>query len=490
MSDAQRYDFDRLLIGSRWSAPATSERLEIRSPATGELVGTAPHATPSDVDAAVAAARLAFDDGPWPRMTTAERIAALRPIRERLEAAVAELDVLATRENGVPISVQPTMSAVAVFDWYLAEAARHADSEQRTGAFGTRGTIYREPVGVIAGIVPWNGPLLQAVGKLAPALVTGCTAVLKPAPETPLTSLFLANLFADAGLPEGVVSILPGDRETGRHLVSHPGVDGVAFTGSTAAGRIIAEECGRALKRVTLELGGKSAAVVLDDADPAQTATLIALGCMVYSGQACAALTRALIPAARYDEFAAAIDAAVAGLPVGDPLDPATVIGPLVAERQLTRVLDYVDSGIAAGAKPLRGGGRVKDRPDGFFVEPTILTGVDNAMRVAQEEIFGPVLCLIPYETEADAIRLANDTPYGLSGAVFSGDDERATRVARALRTGSVGINALAGDVGLPFGGYKCSGIGREFSAETFDHFTELKTVARLDTASFGLMSV
>ncbi|HEX4428957.1 MAG TPA: aldehyde dehydrogenase family protein [Frankiaceae bacterium] len=482
-------DFDRLLVGSAWADPRTKERLDIHSPANGEQVGTAPHAGPADVDAAVTAARRAFDHGPWPRLTTAERIEALSPVRERLETMVADLDVLATRENGVPISVQPTMSAVAVFDWYLAEAARREESEQRTGAFGTRGTIYREPVGVVAGVVPWNGPLLQAVGKLAPALVSGCTAVLKPAPETPLSSLLLAGLFADAALPDGVVSILPGDRDTGRHLISHPAVDAVAFTGSTAAGRIIAEETGRALKRVTLELGGKSAGVVLDDADPASTATLIALGCMAYSGQACAALTRALIPASRYDEFAAAIEAAVAAMPVGDPLDPATVIGPLVAERQLTRVLDYIESGLQAGAKALRGGGRLVDRPEGWFVEPTILTGVDNSMRVAQEEIFGPVLCLIPYENEADAIRIANDSPYGLSGAVFSSDDERATRVARALRTGSVGINALAGDVGLPFGGFKCSGIGREFSKETFDHFTELKTVARMDTAGFGLMS-
>jgi aldehyde dehydrogenase (NAD+) len=482
-------DFDRLLVGSAWAEPRTKERLVVHSPANGEQVGTAPHAGPADVDAAVAAARRAFDHGPWPRLTTAGRIAALTPVRERLETIVADLDVLATRENGVPISVQPTMSAVAVFDWYLAEAAQREESEQRTGAFGTRGTIYREPVGVVAGVVPWNGPLLQAVGKLAPALVSGCTAVLKPAPETPLSSLLLAGLFADAALPDGVVSILPGDRDTGRHLISHPGVDAVAFTGSTAAGRIIAAETGRALKRVTLELGGKSAAVVLDDADPASTATLIALGCMAYSGQACAALTRALIPASRYEEFAAAIDAAVGAMPVGDPLDPATVIGPLVAERQLTRVLDYIESGIQAGAKPLRGGRRLADRPEGWFVEPTILTGVDNAMRIAQEEIFGPVLCLIPYDTEADAVRIVNDSPYGLSGAVFSGDDERATRIARALRTGSVGINALAGDVGLPFGGFKCSGIGREFSSETFGHFTELKTVARMDSAGFGLMS-
>jgi aldehyde dehydrogenase (NAD+) len=490
MSRTASCDFDRLLVGSVWADPRTTERLDIHSPANGEQVGSAPHAGPADVDAAVAAARRAFDAGPWPQLTTAERIAALTPVRERLEAMVPELDVLATRENGVPISVQPTMSAVAVFDWYLSGAARREESEQRTGAFGTRGTIYREPVGVVAGIVPWNGPLLQAVGKLAPALLSGCTAVLKPAPQTPLSSLLLAGLFADAALPYGVVSILPGDRDTGSHLVSHPAVDAVAFTGSTAAGRIIAEETGRALKRVTLELGGKSAAVVLDDADPTSTAALIALGCMAYSGQACAALTRALIPAARYDEFAAAIDAAVAAMPVGDPLDPATVIGPLVAERQLKRVLDYIESGIQAGAKPLRGGGRLAERPEGWFVEPTIFTGVDNAMRIAQEEIFGPVLCLIPYDCEADAIRMANDSPYGLSGAVFSGDDARATRVARALRTGSVGINAVAGDVGLPFGGFKCSGIGREFSSETFDHFTELKTVARMDTAGFGLMSV
>ncbi len=490
MSGTQRCDFDRLLVGSRWVDPATKDRFEIYAPANGEPVGSAPQAAPADIDRAVSAARRAFDDGPWPHLPAAQRIAALTPIRERLESLVAELDVLATRENGVPISVMATMSAVAVFDWYLAEAARREESEQRTGAFGTRGTIYREPVGVVAGIVPWNGPLLQAVGKLVPALLSGCTAVLKPAPETPLSSLLLAGLFADAALPDGVVSILPGDRDTGRHLVSHPGVDAVAFTGSTAAGRLIAEETGRALKRVTLELGGKSAAVVLDDADPAATATLVALGCMAYSGQACAALTRALIPAARYDEFAAAIDAAVAAMPVGDPLDPATVIGPLVAERQMRRVLDYIESGIQAGATPLRGGGRLADRPEGWFVEPTIFTGVDNAMRIAQEEIFGPVLCLIPYDTEAGAIRMANDSPYGLSGAVFSSDDERATRVARALRTGSVGINALAGDVGLPFGGFKCSGIGREFSSETFEHFTELKTVARMDTAGFGLMSI
>jgi acyl-CoA reductase-like NAD-dependent aldehyde dehydrogenase len=482
--------FDQLYIGGSWADPATGERLDIHSPATGEAVGSAPQATAADADRALRAAREAFDSGPWPHLSVGERIAALKPVRDRLAELVGGLDVLATQENGIPISVQPTMSALAVFDYYLAEAAQLPFAESRQGAFGTRATIFREPLGVVAGIVPWNGPLLQAVGKLAPALLSGCTAVLKPAPETPLTSLVLAEAFDVADLPPGIVSILPGGRETGRSMVEHPAVDAVAFTGSTAAGRMIAQSCGAALKRATLELGGKSAAVVLDDADPASAATLIGLGCMVYSGQACAALTRALIPAARYDEFVDAIDAAVAALPVGDPLDPATVIGPLVAERQLTRVLDYMDSARAAGATVVRGGGRLASRPQGWFVEPSIFGRVDNSMRIAQEEIFGPVLCLIPYESEADAVRIANDTPYGLSGAVFSSDDDRAGRVARALRTGSVGVNALAGDVGLPFGGFKCSGIGREFSTETFDHFTELKTVARMDSTSFGLMSL
>ncbi len=482
--------FDKLYIGGTWADPAAGEQLTIHSPANGELVGRAPHASPLDVDRAVGAARQAFDTGPWPQLSVAERIDALTPVRERLAARTAELDDLATRENGIPISVQPAASALAVLDYYLAAAGKLSFAEQRRGEFGTRATVLREPVGVVAGIVPWNGPLLQAIGKLAPALLCGCTAVIKPAPETPLTSLVLAEIFEAANLPAGTVSILPAGRETGQSLVDHPGVDAVAFTGSTAAGRTIARSCGSSLKRCTLELGGKSAALVLDDADPASTATLIALGCMVYSGQACAALTRALIPAARYDEFAAAIDAAVAGLPVGDPLDPATVIGPLVAERQLRRVEEYIASGRAEGAEVVRGGARVADRPEGWFIEPTVFGRVDNAMRIAQEEIFGPVLCLIPYDSEADGIRLANDTIYGLSGAVFSTDDERADRVARALRTGSVGINALAGDVGLPFGGYKCSGMGREFSTETFEHFTELKTVARVDTTSFGLMTL
>ncbi|MBX6389366.1 MAG: aldehyde dehydrogenase [Frankia sp.] len=481
-------EFPHLYVGGSFVPPATDERLTIHSPADGTLVGRAPAASAADVDRAGAAARAAFDEGPWPRLDVAERARLLGGVRDALAARLADLDELGTRENGIPISVRPAASALAVADHYLAAAGRYPFEQDRRGDFGSRGRLVREPVGVVAGIVPWNGPLLQAMGKLIPALVAGCTAVLKPAEETPLTSLALAECFAAAGLPEGTVSILPGGRDVGRHLVAHPGVDKVAFTGSTAAGREIARICGEQLKRVTLELGGKSAAVVLDDADAATTATLVALGCMVYSGQACAALTRALVPAHRHDELVEALCAAVRALPVGDPLDEKTVIGPLVAERQLRRVEDYIASGLADGARLAMGGRRLADRPDGWFVEPTVFVDVDNSMRIAQEEIFGPVLCVIPYRDEDEAVRLANDTSYGLSGAVFSGDDARADRVARRLRTGSVGVNALAGDVGLPFGGYKCSGIGREFSIETLDEFTELKTLARTDTASFGLV--
>lgn len=485
-----RSTYDQLYIGGTWRKPASTGRLVVRSPATGEVVGAAPAATSDDIDRAVDAARVAFDSGPWPHLDVTDRVSALSRVRDALAACTEELDRLATLENGVPISVQPTGSALAVLDYYLSAAKSYPLVEQRRGQFGTRAEVVREPVGVVAGIVPWNGPLLQAVGKLAPALLSGCTAMLKPAPETPLTSLALAELFRLADLPEGTVSVLPADREAGQHLVAHPDIDAVAFTGSTAAGRRIASVCGEQLKRVTLELGGKSAAVVLEDADAGAAAQLIALGCMVYSGQACAALTRALIPSHRYDEFTQALVSAVQALPVGDPLEPSTVIGPLVAERQLRRVEDYIASGVSQGARIVCGGKRHAAFPDGWYVEPTVLADVDNGMRVAQEEIFGPVLCLIPYESEADAVRLANDTTYGLSGAVFSTDDDRARRVAAALRTGSVGINSLAGDVGLPFGGYKCSGIGREFSIETFDHFTELKTIARVDTTSFGLMSL
>jgi len=483
-------DYDRLFIGGRWVEPSTDARLTVRSPATGERIGSAPEAGTADIERAVEEARAAFDTGPWPRMSLAERLAILRAARDDLAGRLDDLNRLSTRENGVSIAVNPAGTAIAVLDFYIEAAGRYAFEERRDGKFGNRGTILREPVGVVAGVTAWNGPLLQPMSKLAPALACGCTIVLKPAPETPLSSMALAEAFARAGLPEGVLSILPAGRDAGRHLVGHPGVDKVSFTGSTAAGREIAQLCGAALKRVTLELGGKSAAIVLDDADLATAATFVSLGCMAYSGQACAALTRALVPASRHDAFVDALAAAIGRLKVGDPLDPATIVGPLVAERQLRRVEDYIASGVAEGARIVLGGGRVPDRPDGWYIQPTLFANVRNGMRIAREEIFGPVLSVIAYDTEDEAVAMANDNPYGLSGAVFGTDLARVERVARRLRTGSVGLNAVAGDVGLPFGGVKASGMGREFSIETFDHFTEIKTLSRNEAASFGALTL
>jgi betaine-aldehyde dehydrogenase len=454
------------------------------------VLGSTPEATNVDIDRAVAAARTAFDTGPWPRMSPAERVNILRRARDELASRIDELNTLSARENGVAIAVNSAGSALAVLDFYFAAAERYAFEEQRIGMFGNRGTILREPLGVVAAVTAWNGPLLQPMGKLAPALVAGCAVVLKPPPETPLCSMALAEIFEHAGLPPGVLSILPAGRDVGRHLVAHPGVDKVSFTGSSAAGREIAQACAASMKRVTLELGGKSAAIVLDNADLASTSTFVSLGCMAYSGQACAALTRALVPRSRYAEFVDGLAGAIGRLQVGDPLDPATIVGPLVAERQLKRVESYIAAGVAEGARVALGGGRVADRPEGWYVQPTLLVDVDNAMRVAREEIFGPVLCAIPYDTEADAIRMANDNPYGLSGAVFGGDAGRVERVARSLRTGSVGINAIAGDVGLPFGGVKASGIGREFSIEALDLYTEMKALSRNDQASFGALKL
>jgi acyl-CoA reductase-like NAD-dependent aldehyde dehydrogenase len=483
-------DYDRLFIGGRWVAPATDARLIVRSPATGEVIGSAPEGQTADIDRAVAAARDAFDNGPWPRMKVAERVAILAKVRDHLAANMDALNRLSTLENGVAIAVNSCGSAVAILNFYLDAATRFAFEERRDGVFGNRGTILREPIGVVAAVTAWNGPLLQPMGKIAPALLAGCTMVLKPPPETPLSSSALAEAFSVAGLPEGVLSIVPAGRDAGRHLVTHRGVDKVSFTGSSAAGHEIAESCAKTLKRVTLELGGKSAAIVLDDAEVEPTATFISLGCMAYSGQACAALTRVLVPRLRYEEFVQGLAQAIAKLKVGDPLEPDTIVGPLVAERQLRRVESYIASGLAEGARVVIGGGRPPGLPKGWYVQPTLFADVANEMQIAREEIFGPVLAAIPYDDDDKAVAIANDSAYGLSGAVFGTDTARVERVARRLRTGSVGLNAIAGDVGLPFGGVKASGVGREYSIEAFDDFTEMKVLSRNDTASFGALKL
>jgi aldehyde dehydrogenase (NAD+) len=338
-------------------------------------------------------------------------------------------------------------------------------------------------VGVVAAIVPWNYPQALAAFKLAPALAAGCTVVLKAAPETALDAMVFAEAAQECGMPPGVLNVVPGGVDAGKHLVSHPGVDKVSFTGSTVAGRIIGEVCGRLLRPVTLELGGKSAAIILDDADLDATMRGLRSVSFVNNGQTCYLGSRILAPRSRYAEVVEALAALVNGFTVGNPLDKATDIGPVVSARQQERVLGYIEAGKRSGATLVAGGGVPKDQPRGWFVSPTVFADVDNSDRIAQEEIFGPVLAVIPYDGDADAIALANATEFGLAGTVWSTDAERATEVAREMKTGTVGINDYQLDMGAPFGGVKASGIGRELGPEGLDEFFSLKSIYRVGPA-------
>ncbi|HKD96575.1 MAG TPA: aldehyde dehydrogenase, partial [Micromonosporaceae bacterium] len=463
----------------RWTAPASGDVIEVVCPATEQVIARVPHAAEADVDMAVASARDAFDDGPWPRMAPAERAEVVTRIRDGLFARRAELAELITRQNGSPISFSrrgQAAAAVAVYDSALATAAALDWEERRAGAAGPV-LVRREPVGVVAAITPWNVPQFTTAAKLAPALLAGCAVVLKPSPETPLDAYLLADVCAEARLPEGVLSVLPAGRETGAYLVGHPGIDKIGFTGSVAAGRAVMAAAARNLTRVTLELGSKSAGILLDDADLDTAIPQLVGGAFVNSGQACVALTRVLAPATRYDEIAARLTAAVSALTVGDPMDPATTVGPMVTRAQRQRNLDYISDGRAQGATVLTGGGVPKGLSTGWYVEPTLLGDVTNDMRVAREEIFGPVVCLIRYVDEAEAVRIANDSDFGLSGAVFAGDVEHGTAIARQIRTGTYGVNCQRFELGAPFGGYKNSGIGREFGAEGLAAYLEYKSI-------------
>lgn len=473
----------RLFIGGEWAAPGTSAVIDVVSPSTEETIGQAASAGPGDVDRAVAAARAAIDQGPWPRTDPAERVDAIRRLAALYGARRREMAQLITAEMGAPISFSKLAQATlpwAMLGAFADMAEAHAWEETRSGVYGQDVILRKEPAGVVAAVVPWNMPQFLIVAKLAPALLAGCAVVVKPAPETPLDALLLAELIEEVGLPPGVVSILPGDREVGAHLVGHPGVDKVSFTGSTAAGREVAVACAAGLKRVSLELGGKSAAVVLDDADPAAVAAGVRVAGLMNSGQACVAQTRVLVPAGRAAEMVDALAAMVDDLAVGDPTDAATEIGPLVARRQQERVLGYVELGEKEGARLVRGGTGLPDGVDrGWYVRPTLFAEVDNGMRVAREEIFGPVLTVIPYTDEAEAVRLADDSEYGLSGSVWTADVDRGLAVARRVRTGSFGVNQpYSMDPAAPFGGVKASGIGRELGREGIDEYVEIKAIS------------
>ncbi|MFE0145895.1 aldehyde dehydrogenase [Nonomuraea sp. NPDC059007] len=472
---------DTLFIGGEWVAPAGTGVIDVISPHTEEVVGRVPDGTPADMDRAVAAARAAFDHGPWPRMTFAERAAAIGRLADIYAAKQGEMAALITEEMGSPITfsnLAQTPQPLGMLQFYAEYGKTFEQEEERPGLFGPT-TVRREPVGVVAAIVPWNVPQFVSMTKIAPALLAGCTIVLKPAPETPLDSYMFADMITEAGIPAGVLNIVPAGREAGEHLVSHPDVDKVAFTGSTAAGRRIAAICGEQLKRVSLELGGKSAAIILDDADLPASMGMLAIASLMNNGQACVAQTRILASRNRYDEVVEAVAAMVSSQPVGDPADPATGIGPLVAKRQQERVEGYIKIGMDEGAKVVVGGlTRPMDR--GWYVAPTVFAGATNDMRIAREEIFGPVLAVIPYEDEADALRIANDSEYGLCGTVWTADTDHGMDIARQVRTGTYGVNCLMLEANVPFGGYKASGLGRELGPEGLSAYLEYKTIARL----------
>ena len=388
-----------------------------------------------------------------------------------------------TKEIGAPISF--AQRAQVALPWTMMSAfCTLAESypwqEVRPGMYGADVHIRREPVGVVAAVVPWNMPQFLIVTKLIPALLAGCAVVLKPAPESPLDAVLLAEIIAEADLPAGVVSVLPGDGSVGEYLVKHPGVDKVSFTGSTAAGKAVAAACATDLKRVSLELGGKSAAIVLADADPAAVAAGVRSASLSNSGQICNALTRILVPARRADEFTDALAAEMTALVVGDPTDPATQIGPLVAKRQQDRVRGYIEAGQAEGARLVTGGSPMPDGIDtGWYVRPTLFADATNSMRIAREEIFGPVLTVISYTDEDDAVAIADDSDYGLAGSVFTGDTERGLGVAARIHTGTFGVNqGYTMDPFASFGGVKGSGYGRELGREGIDGYTDSKSIS------------
>jgi aldehyde dehydrogenase (NAD+) len=477
-----RTEYESLYFGGRWLPASTDERITVVSPHTARAIGSTPCATEPDVDRAVALARHAFDHSPWPHLPPEQRAAAVTRILDAYQKRVAEMTEIVIAEMGSPrwfAELAQGPGGAAMLSTFL-DAARTIQWEQPGTGHNEGAVVRREPVGVVGAITPWNVPQLVIMPKPEPALLAGCTVVVKAAPESPLDALLLAEILHEADLPEGVASILVGGREAGEHLVRHPDVDKIAFTGSGAVGRRIAGLCGERLARCSLELGGKSAAVVLADADLDRTAKGLKFASRLNNGQACVAQTRVLAPRHRYAETVDALASMVEGIAVGDPGDPSTYVGPLVARRQQERVLGYVQKAADEGARAVVGGAAPPagvGNGDGWYVAPTLLADVDNAMTVAREEVFGPVVCVIAYDDEDEAVRIANDSPFGLARSVWSKDRAHAVELARRMRTGMVGINGFAPDLWSPFGGYKQSGIGREYGPVGIDAYLEHKSI-------------
>jgi len=475
-----RVKLGRFLIGGAWIDAGDRRRFDIVTPSDESIFASAPCATAQDIEDAVAAAREAFDHGPWPTLPPAERGAFLHRLADAIDEKSALFSEIWTSEVGGLSTHGPHMvaSSTAVIRDYARLGSEFPFIERHTPTSGGNvGMLVYEPVGVVGAIIPWNGPILMLASKVAPALLAGCTVVVKMSPEAPLEAVLLGEILQELGLPPGVVNILMADREESELLVRNPDVDKISFTGSSAVGQRVASICGGRMARATLELGGKSAAVVLDDSPLETVVNAIAPQVSMLGMQFCSALSRVIVPQHRHDALLEGLAEAMQQVKIGDPFDPASQMGPMAMKRQLERIESYIESGKSDGFTLATGGSRPREFNRGFYIEPTLFGNVPNDAKIAQEEIFGPVISVIPARDEEEAINLANQSDFGLNSAVFTADKERAMAVARRMRAGTVGHNAFRSDFGIAFGGFKKSGIGREGGRLGLMPYLEAKTV-------------
>ncbi len=470
---------DSFFIDNQWTKPASGRRFTLINASTEEVIGTVPEGSEADIDAAVSAARKAFSAPGWSDAKPTERAAVMERFMGALAKRGDEIAKAVSAQNGMPLATSQALEgqfSVGVLQYYTELAKSLGQPDVRPSQMGKETLVEGTPIGVVAAIVPWNFPVTLALSKIAPAMAAGCTLVIKPSPGTVLDSYLLAEAALEAGVPPGVLNWVAADRDVGAYLVSHPGIDKVAFTGSTSAGRSIARTCGELLRPVTLELGGKSAAILLDDADIGSFLQGVPMASMLNNGQTCYNGTRVLAPKRRYADVVDALAGFAASLVVGNALDPASQVGPMASSAHRDRVENYISVG-KGEARIVSGGGRPKHTNRGWFVEPTIFADVDNSARIAQEEIFGPVLTVISYDGEEEAIRIANDSQFGLGGSVWSADSSHAIDVARKVASGTVGVNGYLPSIGAPFGGIKGSGLGREFGPESVGAYQNTKSI-------------
>ena len=470
---------ENFFIGNKWVSPSSKKTFKVLNASTGDFVAEVPEGQNADIDNAVSAATDAFREGEWANSTSNARAQIMDKFLSTLVKRGEEIAKIVSIQNGMPIGLSTAFEAeysAGILQYYTEQAKNFDEAlDIRPSQMGKETHVQKIPLGVVAAIVPWNYPVTLAMSKIAPAMAAGCTLVIKPSPGTILDSYILAEAALEAGVPPGVLNWVSADREVGSYLVSHPGVNKVAFTGSSTAGRLIAETCGSLLRPVTLELGGKSAAIILEDADIDSFIEGIPMTCLINNGQTCFAGTRILAPKNKYKQISDAVAEMVSSMVIGNAIDPETQMGPMASELHLERVESYISTG-KSEARLIAGGSRPKNNSKGWFIEPTVFTDVSNNAVIAREEIFGPVLSIIQFDGEDEAISLANDSDFGLGGSVWSADNDHALSVANKVNSGTVGINGYAPSIGAPFGGVKSSGLGREIGPEAIDNYQVLKS--------------